>query len=353
MPENILTSSDVTFDQYLKYTHALPTYILDRYHLLSAVDLKTRCPLDQSRNQQHPTHDLSVFDRLPLELQQSVLRQVDLETLIGFRTVNRLALQVVDSMPEYRNIITHRPDALRAVLSIGTSSHTTLTALWKALTSSKCVARSPRSDGVECGDFSSYINLLLCQRVCRSCNEDRLNFLPLTISEAICRYDIRPKTAAKLPHMRSVPGIYSPMRRECRERITLVDREAAHLAGERRHGSERALQRYMRKERVQVRPQYQDAQIQGTEGRPRLPNYYWPLDACDGYERRFMAVIHAPPLDKMTMVTQESRQCVGCLGTEHCRREFTRETFIEHLAKRGPIRELGKGVWTLWKHVDQ
>lgn len=71
----------------------------------SNVDLKQKCPLDNSKNSKDPQHDLSIFDRLPLELQQTVLNQVDLQTLVDFRRFNRCLLQVVDSTPDFRNII--------------------------------------------------------------------------------------------------------------------------------------------------------------------------------------------------------------------------------------------------------
>lgn len=146
-------------DEYLKWTFSSTQSIPG----VGGVDLERACPLDSYKPEEDHDEDLGILDTLPLELLQNVFSQVDLRTVVNFRTVNRRALGVIDSIPEYRIIIQHAPDSLRAALCVETASYITPFGLWETLTNSKCN---------DCGGLGGLIYLINCQRVCLPCSWD-------------------------------------------------------------------------------------------------------------------------------------------------------------------------------------
>ncbi|KAF1948222.1 hypothetical protein CC80DRAFT_586114, partial [Byssothecium circinans] len=67
-------------------------------------DLVLACPLTNYHASIAPQYDIGTLDALALELIQSVLVQLDISSLMNFRRVNPRALQVVDDLPQYREI---------------------------------------------------------------------------------------------------------------------------------------------------------------------------------------------------------------------------------------------------------
>ncbi|KAF1982724.1 hypothetical protein K402DRAFT_397255 [Aulographum hederae CBS 113979] len=103
--------------------------------------------------------DLGELDKLPVELLTEILLDIDLAALYAFRSQNRLALSVVDQIPEYKTIITAAPVVLRTAL--GTKCTTmTCRELYTALCSTKCS---------ECNENAGFIYLPLCKRTCFFC----------------------------------------------------------------------------------------------------------------------------------------------------------------------------------------
>lgn len=71
--------------------------------------------LDNGKHSIVPARTLGDLEELPLELQQPVLAQLDVKTLTDFRRVNKRAMQVVDSLYQYRAIIRHGPVIIRGI----------------------------------------------------------------------------------------------------------------------------------------------------------------------------------------------------------------------------------------------
>lgn len=164
-------------------------------------DLVRRCPLDNDHACNTPQQDLGALDALPLELLQVLLAQLDLRTLTDFRRVNQRALQVVDSIPGYKAITTHAPNALRGILSIGTGRWITCETLHDKLCTAECET---------CGDFGCYIYALTCKRVCFLCLSEHEAYLPVPLGLARRKFGINRQVLDTLPHFRSLPGTYSP-----------------------------------------------------------------------------------------------------------------------------------------------
>lgn len=94
---------------------------------LDNAQLETRCPLDNGRHAAasipHPAcHSAGQLDQLPAELVLQVLLQIDIPSLTRFRSVNRRAMELVDSVRQYAALIQHCPNIVRAIVSIQADS---------------------------------------------------------------------------------------------------------------------------------------------------------------------------------------------------------------------------------------
>lgn len=66
--------------------------------------LVSYCPLDYGNHEFQPTVDLGAIDKLPMELKHQVLKDIDVESLLVFRRVNKEARAVVDGMLEWQKV---------------------------------------------------------------------------------------------------------------------------------------------------------------------------------------------------------------------------------------------------------
>lgn len=326
-------------DEYIKWTlsssYAVPS--------VGGADLERACPLDSYKQEELPDRDLGLLDTLPLELLQNILSQVDLRTLVDIRSVNRRALQVIDSIPEYRKIIQHAPDSLRAALCIETASQTTPHDLWETLTTSRCS---------DCGGVSGLIYLITCQRVCLPCSWDLKRYYPLTVDEAARRYAIPKSVVETLPHMRTLPGHNYGLKLAARGRHTLVDRDAALRAGIALHGSAEATESEVQQRDLKRQYNYFARKARraadGKCTKVRRPKHIDPLDAKDGRApkwniRRFMGVVSVPIIDTTNMNAEYPRHCAPCFLSGAVNQEVVAGTFAKHVEDYGRIEVNGSG----------
>ena len=66
--------------------------------------LASHCPLDYGRHAIKPTTGLGCLSTLPLEILQSSLGLLDVQSLITFRCVNLKAMEVVNGMVEWKKV---------------------------------------------------------------------------------------------------------------------------------------------------------------------------------------------------------------------------------------------------------
>ena len=125
---------------------------------ISLLNLRERCPLDNSRHLVQPESlSLGFFDLLPSEIFFKVLADLDLVSLTTLRRVNRLAMSIVDQAPDYAYIVANYPDVLRAVLVT-------------------------RAQAYSCGFLCSELK----RSRCRACNADEIDIYLIT-GVAVCR----------------------------------------------------------------------------------------------------------------------------------------------------------------------
>lgn len=179
-------------------------------------DLDEHIPLDNGYHKTHPSTDLGILDRLPLELLTDILLQVDLQALTGFRRVNQRAMQVVDSVPQYDAIVEHAPNSLRALLTVNKGRNVNCLELYDKMCTFKCET---------CGEFGGFLYLITLRRACIECFRMSADCFSLITSEA--RRGVgRSRTKTDFPAVDQIfapPGCYSPDIRNFRHRTRLYD----------------------------------------------------------------------------------------------------------------------------------
>lgn len=299
-------------------------------------NLAWHCPLDNERHHTTPKFTLGILDMLPLEVLSATLVQLDLRSLTDFRRVNRRAMEVVDSVPQYKTIVVHAPASLRGILSIETGLWISCQDLYEKICTAECE---------QCGDFGGFLYLITCKRVCFLCLSEEPNYLPLLRSDAIRRFGLNPNLVASSPHMRSIPGYYSPNEKISRARLTLVDFEFARRAGIALHGSVSLMEQHvshLANKRLEKYHERLSRRVAGAEPNPRRPPSGDAWDGRSSNPRRFMAIVHAPWLNLRTKSLEWGFHCVGCQKKYerrplHWRRKFTTGTFNDHIRQCGDI----------------
>ncbi|KAF2962981.1 hypothetical protein GQX73_g10596 [Xylaria multiplex] len=284
-----------------------------------------------------PTTNIGTLSRLPLELLQEVLYQLDIATLVGFRRVNRQAFVILGSVPAYRAIAKHARNALCGALAIGAGRWISCGTLYEKLSTPECEV---------CGDFAGYLYLLTCKRVCFICLSEEPLYLPLRLSHACRKFGLNSKIINKLPCMRVIPGTYSPNEKKTPQCI-LVDCKSALTAGITAHGSIRAMDTFVSDLKTQRFEEYIARKAAARNlgdglSRVRRPPTHDPHDGQSGNPLRFVAVARVPCLSAASQELEWGFHCLGCERAKrsplHYRRKFTVASFKDHLAQCGGIR---------------
>ena len=271
--------------------------------------LEKKCPLDQLSpcsslppKESTPIYPLGRLDDLPHEILSSILHQVDLQTLTDFRSLNRQARIIVNSLSQYKDVVVHAPHALRAILSTGMAPSFTPSQLSDALRSQECCL---------CGSFGGFLFLLDCRRCCGLCLAEAPELLPIQRSEAKTRYGLRTESLWNIPIFKGIPGSYSSGNRprslaESLRRlpISIVSKERLRLAGIKLHGSEDAMEAFVAKA--------QEWQPGPMIGRARAYRRARTSTYCNYEPWRFVAAIRFPTFDISTGKSEWGVSCRAC-----------------------------------------
>ncbi|KAM3562220.1 hypothetical protein ARSEF4850_002866 [Beauveria asiatica] len=247
-----------------------------------------------------PRGGAGALGRLPTELVQEILFQLDLQTLTDFRPVNRRAWELTTYLPRYRAILKYASTALRAILKTGT------------------------------GDGSRAEN---CLTSFAAQSAKNAAILLDTSTRASRKFALINAVLDGLPNMRAVPGIYSPNENKIATRMALVDYEAARRAGIALYGSLTAMKRRVRDS--------------GNESKAD------PFDGMSGNPLRLAAIVQLPWLNRTTEIMDPRFHCLGCQRARerplHYRRRFTDVSFGKHLHMSGSIQADGEQSY---RHLD-
>jgi hypothetical protein len=229
-------------------------------------------------------------------------------------------MDLVDSIPEYTAILRHCPNVIRAIVSIQADAFD-CSMLYQALATRQCST---------CERFGDHLYLVSCRRACYFCFTRRLEYLPLTLGQALklaSSPDSRTKGchstaatrrriyAAKPPSILSLPGRYSPWASESGNKCS----------------SQRRLQ-------LLDRPVVARALASSDLLAPRL-------DRTTSEPRRYMAIITAPFLFGAGRQADWGYFCLACgeekeEETKHFRIKYTTEGLLEQAALYGPAKEM-------------
>ena len=328
---------DATKLRYLTYSRG---DICDR--TIDTEHLQHDCPLDQTSSRlpttfHMQTASLGRFDKLPLETTQNILSNLDLSTLTLLRSISRRTTFLVDSLPGYQKVITHSPNALRALLSTHVAQYFTANDLHNALRAQNCFL---------CGQFGAFLYLLECRRCCWQCLTSDEDLLPISQSSAKLTFRFDAQTGAKLPMLLNIPGSYG-----------LKQERLPHMRS--KGGVRVALVAYGAARKARVRSQLHDLLSQDYEKLkletriafrgPLSQDFMWEMDCMNydpaGYEagyglepQRFMAAIRFPTLIAGTDTVEWGISCLGCLerakdGDEErfWNEQYTNEGMVKHL----------------------
>lgn len=298
--------------------------------------LERSCPLAQPRLGGSNTASLQPLGQLgvlPLEIVQRILQLMDIHTLTLMQCLNHRLNFLVNSLPQHREIVTHAPNALRAMLGTGLASDFEIDDLHRALRSEECF---------QCGSFGSFLYLLSCRRCCYVCLAKASDILPISREYARNRYGLPRSILSRLPCMRSLPGRYMhdqrsvpkqnidsyPRGNSHKRRFALVSTQAAKEAGKAFHGSERAMEASWAKlqlspDSVKSMHSHQEAgnasadwlqlwrQLQ-EPGREGLRGPLYEVGDSHYEPQRFMAAVRFPTLDPWKGVGEWGISCKGC-----------------------------------------
>ena len=188
--------------------------------------------------------------------------------------------------------------------------------------------------------------MITCKRVCFNCLSYDWRYRPLRQSHAAMSYGIKRSTFKSLPHMKSIPGVYSPNQRNFRVSIMLIDNYSAYCAGVSRHGSPSLMEQFVSSKRAQRVQRYEARVVRRDLTAPahapmRRRQPLAPQDMYDGNPLRFMAIVRTPWLNTASNSSVQGAHCKGCHSyfpsERNWRREFDPQTFAEHIESCGEV----------------
>ncbi|KAH7016913.1 hypothetical protein EDB80DRAFT_827235 [Ilyonectria destructans] len=253
------------------------------YHMLNGKPPPAPENAETERIRHSPTAHLGALEVFPFDILCQILPDLDVYGLNSFRRVNRLAMEVVESLTLYKEVTRYAHQAVRGALSIGTGHYMSYRLLYEKLCTRKCET---------CSNFAGYLFLFTCKRVCFACVSRKEIFLPLELSHATQRFGLDPHLLEDIPRMTLIPGIHSQRSKEVTATTALLDKESAYQIGVSFHGSEQAMLRLAAKK--ERRMGYEDELARLLRDNHwsawHRGNYWNPL--------RYVAVVSFPWLDR-------------------------------------------------------
>ncbi|KAH7201042.1 hypothetical protein BKA60DRAFT_600907 [Fusarium oxysporum] len=107
-----------------------------------------------------PTADLALFEKLPSDIMNSILRHLDVKSFRRFRNINAKAHRITETVLDCKEVMVHGSTAVINLIRTGLSPHITIGEIHKALTSPNCEF---------CDDYGSILFLPICTRTCHKC----------------------------------------------------------------------------------------------------------------------------------------------------------------------------------------
>ncbi|TFA98619.1 hypothetical protein CCMA1212_009609 [Trichoderma ghanense] len=142
---------------------------------------------------------LGALDRLPVELLLQALQHMDMQALFNLRRVNLRARQMIDSLKEYRAVVSHGLTAYCALLRMGLAAHVTLLDFYRVLCSQDCAF---------CGKFGGFVFLPSWIRCCFECIEEDPETRMVTVAEVRRVFRLSRAEVGRQRVCQTMPGLY-------------------------------------------------------------------------------------------------------------------------------------------------
>ncbi|RFU79435.1 hypothetical protein TARUN_2792 [Trichoderma arundinaceum] len=143
---------------------------------------------------------LGLIDQLPVELLIQSLRHMDMQSLFNLRQVNLRARQIVDSLKEYKAVVSHGMTAYCALLRMKLATHVTLLDFYRVLCSKNCTF---------CGKFGGFVFLPTWIRCCFECIEEDPETRMVTVAEVRRLFRLSRAELGQQRSFQTLPGIYT------------------------------------------------------------------------------------------------------------------------------------------------
>ncbi|KAJ0424735.1 hypothetical protein BJY00DRAFT_247227 [Aspergillus carlsbadensis] len=293
-------------EKFACYRLRLVDYTLDKNSSL--------CPLDKGRHTSLAKVGLGNLGKFPQEILGMILGKLDIQSLTKFRRVNRRAMQAVDSIRAYQQIVMRFSTALRAILSIGTGATYSCQDLYNELQFANCR---------HCGRFGGFLYLLTCRRVCIVCVRYFPLYTPILstdVTEVTGGWELDPHDLATLPTMRTVPGYYTEDKIHVQQKLIMYDEAAVFDRATARYGWKAVMDRARDRKRDTAR----------RDDRSESPS---SLNLENRGLRCFMALIRAP-------VFKGSALDWGVYCSQ-CRKGYTGGDFLDFFERGEAFRMFG------------
>jgi hypothetical protein len=170
---------------------------------------------------------LGSLDRLPLELLHDVLLHLDMHSLFNFRQIHLRSRLTVDSLKQYRMVVSHGLNLLCALLRTRLAIGVSLFEFYYALCTKACTL---------CGEFGGFISLLTWNRCCFTCLQEAPETQVQPLAAVRKQFHLTKAELDQLRSFKTLPGIYSMNESLYKSRITVVSvHQAILVSGQQPH----------------------------------------------------------------------------------------------------------------------
>ncbi len=165
--------------------------------------------------------DLGSLGRLPLETLYNVFFHLDMYSLFKFRQTNMRSREAVDSLIEYRMVVSHGLNLFCALLRTRVAIDVTLFDFYHMLCTKACTL---------CHEFGGFIFLPTWNRCCFKCLQGALETEVQTLASIRKQLHLGKAELSRLRSFKTLPGIYTMDQSVYKSRIAVVSVYQAALA---------------------------------------------------------------------------------------------------------------------------
>lgn len=211
---------------------------------------------------------LGSLNKLPPELWRDVLFRLDMKSLFKLRQTSLRSRELVDSLRQYRTVVTHGLNLFCALLRTRLADNVSLVDFYNILCTKTCEF---------CGEFAGFVSLLTWKRCCFPCLLLAPTLQVQTLAATRKQFHLTKAEISRLKSFKTLPGVYSMAETKQKSRITVI---CVHQA---------------------ISSVRKDALAQ-----------WQPVNSSQSNKLNFMGAIELPYYDQGTDKIERGLSCAGC-----------------------------------------